>query len=303
MQANNKSNTLQLLSLAIVMISLLCCKKEMPPKFSGEDFTYFVNTNILEANIRNIENVYVAEKEFSFLISLNQMDTLKLNEVYNHNLLIRAEGRMSDKNRPVLLEVEGNGVEYAVLPPLDSIYISANESVHKLKLKLVRPPLSDTATKTLTLTLKNNQFFKPGNHTWYRITYKFGNMLQQPAYFDRNETFYGNFSAAKMIVMQEAVNRKGAAYWQSNANMTTLNNFIDLQAGKHLYFDPFSFNDLYNFIDDTEILLTGISSGPLRDAYNSIKTEIISLSKTLLIEKKNAGHPVLDGNGNEISFP
>lgn len=178
----------------------------------------------------------------------------------------------------------------------------ANAINYQLNLKLVRPPLSDTGTKTLTLILRNNDGFTPENHTWNKVTYIFGNVLEMPRYYTMQLTFYGEFSAAKIATMHEAIDRKGAAYWQANPNIIALNNYIDLRGGKRLNFDPFTYDDLYNLIDVQE-LLYGIETGPLRDAFNTLNAEVISLSKALLIEKRNAGNPVKDESGREISFP
>lgn len=302
MQTNIKKYTLPVLLMAIVVLLLVSCKKETPAKFSGENFLYFRNGNVTNPDVTNIQGVYRSEKTFSFLNSLYQMDTMRFNEVYDFTLWIQADGKISGTNRTVRIQLEGNGLEYAVLPHPDSIYIKANEIQYQLNLKLARPPLSDTGTKTLTLTLKNNEGFTPENHTWNKITYKFGNILEAPRYYDMQETFYGQFSSAKIATMHEAIARKGAAYWQTNANIISLNDFISLRGGKQLNFDPFTLNDLYNFIDVQELLF-GITTGPLRDAFNNINAEVISLSKALLVEKKEAGNPVKDQSGKEISFP
>lgn len=291
-----------MLCLATVLLSLVSCKKEKPATFSGENFLFFRNGNVTNPDVTNVQGVYRSEKTFSFLNSLYQIDTMRFNEVYDFSLWIQTDGRLSGTDRPVLLQLEGNGLEYAELPHPDSIYIKANEIQYQLNLKIARPPLSDTGTKTLTLTLKNNEGFTPENHTWNKITYKFGNILEAPRYYDLQETFYGQFSSAKIVTMHEAIARKGAAYWQTNANIIVLNNYIGLRGGKQLKFDPFTYDDFYNLIDVQEFLI-GITTGPLRDAFNNINAEIILLSKALLTEKREAGTPVKDASGKEISFP
>lgn len=287
----------------LLLLAFTACKKEMPPQFSGENFLYFRNkVTFPNPDGTTINTAYLPEQPFSFLVSRYNLDTVKTNEWPEFPLFIQTDGKIFANDRPVLLEVKGTGKEYVIFPHPDSIFIKANEIQYKLNIKFIKPPASDTSMKTLTLVLKNNEPFKPENHIWSSITYKFGNWFNKPLFYYLSETYFGDFSAAKMVAMTEAVNSEAPDYWENDPDVIMINNFLQLRNQKILKFDPFTYYDIYQF-NDMLNLVSEQPADPVRMAYDAVAKKIISLTKVLLVERKNAGHPVLDDSGREISFP
>lgn len=290
--------------LFITASFFISCKKQEPQKFSADSFLYFANQyGVYYAP--TIQTLYKPVLEFSFLIPAYQMDTLAMNTPQSFPLSIQFDGKVSDKKRMIKLELEGNGKEYCVLPVADSMYIPANGVEYKFNLKIARPPLSDTSTKIITLTLKNTSDFSPEAHIWHTVTYKFGNWFQKPATYDKVQLTYGDFSPAKMYTMGLATNRAGADYWKADANVITLNNFLkNLNQKRVVKFDPFTYDELYFFMD-YPLLMISYYRPPeaILNAYNAITAKMIQLSNAVIKERREAGEPILDGSGNEISFP
>lgn len=297
------------LFLAMVFISLTSCKKEEPAKYSGEDFLYFMNKSnrfIMIPSAGNITNFYQPEIQFSFLLGQFQVDTFMFNQagIGSFPLSIQFDGKVSDKNRKITLEVEGDGKEYCLMPHPDSVFIPANSNEYQLDLKIVRPKdLTDTSKKTITLKLKNSDLFSPEKHVWNTITYKIGNWYDIPRFYKDIAVSYGDFSPAKMYALQLAVDRVGGEVWGIDPDVITLNNFLATKAQKLINFNPFTNNDLYYFLDLWSYLRVNAPSGPNRIAFNNLTKKIIVLGKALLVERKNEGKPILDATGSEISFP
>lgn len=295
--------------ISLMGLSFIACKKEEPIKFSGDSFAYFINkassTDYLDPS--NMATVYEPVQNFSFLHFFHQQDTIKTNESYGYvqyPLYIQADGKLSNDNRPLSLEIEGNGKTYIVMPNPDSIYIPGNKREYKLNLKIVRPPLSDTSLKTVTLILKDNGSFKPEKHVWHTVTYEFGNILTLPYYYSSIEAKFGKFSAAKMAALQEAVNRSDKLQWENDPNVILLNTNLPNYGKRKIGFDPFSFDELYYFIEiGGAVFYIPYAPPAITDAYWAVSDKMISLTKQLIVERRAQNKPILDESGNEISFP
>ncbi|RFS18758.1 hypothetical protein DVR12_26535 [Chitinophaga silvatica] len=299
-----------LLLLTFTGVVLNACKKVEPIKFVGNDFVYFINNQQTTdgLNTTNIAQGYVNSQEFSFLLYFYQVDTLKTNTFYGgwrmFPLFIEADGHMSDKNRLVKVEVEGDGKEFIILPNPDSIYIPANGRERKLTVQIKRPPISDTTTKTATIILKDNDPFKPEQHVWSKVTYRFGNTLVTPVAYLWLQSRFGTYSVPKMLAIQEAVSRSDKSAWAADPNVKLVNQALHNVNQRDLSFDPFNLNELYYFMDIGNAAL-GVPYGypDVTNAYWGISNKIIALTKVLIAEKRAAGHPILDPSGAEISFP
>lgn len=290
--------------LVTASLFLIACKKETPPKYAGDDFVYIMNLTPygITPDVKNIQNFYLVQRQFSFLSPANQMDTIFFNRNTSFPFVIQMDGRLSDRDRKVKVEIEGTGKEFVVLPHEDSIYIPANKTELVLNLKLVRPPLSDTALKKMTVVLKNNEEFSPENHVWHKANYLFGNWFNAPAFYTNQENIFGAFSAAKMYAMEEAVNKAGAQFWQTNTSVIALNANLKGRGVREVKFHLFSFNELYYYLE-LPITIGSQQNLPVVQAYNAVNTKIVQLAKALLLEKKQAGTPIRDAAGTEISFP
>lgn len=288
----------------ICFMTLTACKKIEPQKFSGNDFLFFINKNYSDVIlIPNLNAVYAKEQDCNFLITWNQMDTLRANYVEGYQLYIQADGRLANKKRSVLLQIEGNGKEFAVFPNLDSVYIPANSTGYRMDLKIARPPLSDTGVKTLSIALKNNDDFKPEEHAWSTVTYVFGNLVRPGRFYAAITDKYGEFSPAKAYAMREAIDRKGKAFWEADPNVILLNTRLQNVGIRKMNFDPFDLNELYYVMDLTSPLNIPEEKGPVQNAYWALTQKMISLTRDLIDERRAANNPILDGSGKEISFP
>lgn len=293
----------KMLLFFVLVISTLSCKKEEPPKFSGDSFLYFTNVGFsFNPDLSIINLAYLPEQTFSSFITWFQKDTMVLETDFGA-ISIQSDGKLKGENRKISLVMEGDGKEFAIIPHPDSIYIPANGIEYKLSLKLLRPPLSDMSVKTLTLMLKNNDAFSPEKHSWSKITYKFGNLLTPTRFYPDVEKLYGNFSSAKMYALQYAVERAGANFWNTDPNVITLNNFLKLRDQRMVKFDRFSFDELYYFMDMVSFLNGAAPSGPIRNAYNALTDTVITLADIYVAEQKAEGKPILDESKKEISFP
>lgn len=302
--------SLSILLLAVVGICARCGKAELA-KYSGDDFLYFTNTHWSEtSNGENIGNSYTESRRFTFLLSTRQFDTMFMTTLQRVDIAIEMDGRLAKHDRKISLDVEGNGKEYCLLPDVNNIYIAADSTRFKLDMPILRPPLDDTTTKVVTLTLRNNADFSPEKHVWHKLTYIFGNLLDKPISYESSAaTLYGPFSRAKMDAMREAVAREGANYWYNDKDVITMNEFLPdyellgVKKLRALKFDPFNFNELYYFMD----LRNGISgvpaNAPVMVAMKSFAERMVDLTKKLVIERREAGTPILDEEGEEITFP
>lgn len=315
-----KLNNLNLpgpLSLLTIVIGLTSCKKVEPPKFFGENFLYFTNVEHSSPDGLNsftILNAYQPERKFSFLEYPFQIDTLETNLLYNEGgfpLSVQTDGKLTNNKRNISLVVEGNGKEFAVFPHLDSMYIPANGVEYILHVKMIRPPLSDTGMKTLTIRLKNNDQFSPENHVWSTITYKFGNSLKPPLDYELIEEKYGEFSPAKMYALQYAVNKGGAGFWNNDTDAIILNSLLKPKIRglmREVNFGSFSLDELYYFMQLPRYVQHNFLGSPFDSVeftavYNALTTKIISLAKDYITAQKTAGTPILDETGKEVFFP
>ncbi|RZS70728.1 hypothetical protein EV199_2621 [Pseudobacter ginsenosidimutans] len=302
--AGKKSFCLQVVLCIAAVFSLAACKKVEPEKFSANDFLYFINKNYSEVILTvNMNAIYAKQQEYNFLITWNQTDSFRTNIDPTYQLYVQADGRLADRKRAVSLEIEGNGKEFAVFPDPDSIYIPANSIGYKLDMKLARPPLSDTGVKTLTITLKNNEDFKPEEHAWHKVTYVFGNMVKPTRFYSSIVDKYGEFSPAKMYAVREAVARKDKSFWETDPDVILLNTSLQNLGAKKFRFDPFTMDELYNIMDVTSYLQIPEQKGPVQNAYWALTQKMISLTKELIEERRAANNPILDASGKEISFP
>ena len=112
----SKNSNICALLLLIIIPSLISCKKEEPLKFSTDSFLYFIDKPSGTFNAVGMQYVYKPLVEVSFLQPLFQMDTLEMNKVTQLPLSIQFDGKISNQNRRIKLELEGNGKEYCVLP-------------------------------------------------------------------------------------------------------------------------------------------------------------------------------------------
>lgn len=302
--SGKKSICLQVVVCIATVLSLFACKKVEPEKFSANDFLFFINKNYSEVILTvNMSAIYAKQQEYNFLLTWNKKDTFRTNIDPTLQLYIQADGRLADRKRAVSLEIEGNGKEFAVFPDPDSIYIPANATGYKLDMKLARPPLSDTGVKTLTITLRNNEDFKPEEHAWNKVTYVFGNMVKPPRFYSTLIDKYGEFSPAKVLAMSEAVARKGKSFWETDPDVILLNTSLQNLGVRKIRFDPFTLDELYHIMDVTSWLQIPEQKGPVQDAYWSLTQKMISLTKELIEERRAVNNPILDGSGKEISFP
>ncbi|WP_140938060.1 hypothetical protein [Sphingobacterium lumbrici] len=295
-----------LLLVMATVFALTACKKEEPAKYSGDNFVYFMNQAVLNPNSATVRNFYKDVVEFSYLTPLNQVESMVFNKPGSGSfpLLLQADGRISSENRKVIVQVEGDGQEYCILPHPDSIFIPANEIQFSLNMELVRPPLTDTSTKTITLYLRNSDDFSPESHVWNKVTYKFGNLFVLPQFYVQIEPVYGEYSPAKLYAIYEAVHRKGVDYWKDDADVIALNTWLTSRNQILVGFEPFTLLDLYYFLNLVNYARTWARAGtPQRIAFDSLTNRIIALTKELMIERKNAGTPIVDASGAEISFP
>lgn len=296
--------------MALTGVLFNACKKEEPIKFIGDDFVYFLNNQATTdgLNTTNIAQAYVSEQSFSFLLYYYQVDTLTTNTFYGgwriFPLFLEADGRLSDERRLVKAEVEGDGKDYVILPHPDSVYIPANDRERQLTVKIVRPPLSDTATKTATIILRNNDPFKPEQHIWSKVTYKFGNTLVIPNSYSTLQRRFGTFSIAKMLAIQEAVSKSDKSAWETDPKVALVNQALQNLSLRKLNFNPFSLSELYYYMDVGPGSL-GVPYGypDITNAYWGIADKMIALTKTLIAERRAANNPILDASGIEITFP
>ena len=302
----NKFPVIYALLLLVMAEAGISCKKIEPQKFSADSFLYFTNGGGSPGSV-SMATIYKPVVTFSFLIPMFQMDTVECNKQINLPLTVQFDGRVADHQRKIKIELGGDGKEYGILPDEDSMYIPANGVEYKLNLKIKRPAIADTSIKTLTVTLRNTDDFSPEEHVWHTVTYRFGNWFDKASTYGNVEQFYGAFSPAKMFAMQEAVSREDPNMWkQAPYSIETLNTFLETRARqKPINFDPFTYNDLYNFLDYplTYLQYYEYGGGPATNAYNAIVAKIVELTKALVVEKREAGKPILDESGFEISFP
>lgn len=318
---NNKHINYSLWTI-ILLISVCfhtACKKEEPIKFSTDSFLYFINTSYidLDQNQWVKREIYVPEVKFSYYYSWYQQDTISTNSSRKTGnvpsfeasfipfiLSVQMDGKLSDKKRMVSVELEGDGKQYCVLPPADSLFIPANEIGFRLKVQFVRPPLSDTSLKSVKIILKNNSDFSPEAHEWSTVTYKFGNWGVLPRNYTIVEDVLGAFSSAKMYAIQKAVARENTSSWKNDPNLITLNNFLGQQNQKLVKVDPFTMDELYYFLDLPYYLQQYLPWGdPVDTAYKALRQRMIVSTNALIVEMRNSGHPILDDKGNEIRFP
>ncbi|WP_316818880.1 hypothetical protein [Pedobacter nyackensis] len=297
-----------LLLLVMVASSIVSCKKQEPIKYSGEDFLYFMNsTNRFKIipSSGNMNLFYKPEIEFSFLMGQYYADeyAFNLETVSSLPLSVQFDGRVSDKDRKIEIELEGNGKEYCVLPDPETIFIPAHGIEYTLNMKILRPPMDDTSKKTVILKLKNTTDFSPEKHTWSKITYRFGNWFDIPRFYPDLAVNYGAFSPAKMYHIHFAVKRLGAENWAADPNPVILNTFLKSKNQREVNFINPTYGDLYYFLDLVSYLKVYAKTGPVRDAFTALTLKVITLTKELIIERKNAGNPILDETGNEISIP
>lgn len=311
--------SLSTIILLIIAFFQMSCKKEEPIKFSTDSFLYFINTSYIDLDPSNwvMREIHVPEKQFSFYDSWFQQDTISTNSSRKtgnipsfltgfipFQLSVQMDGKLSDKKRVISIELEGDGKEFCVLPSTDSLYIPANGIGFLLKVQFVRPPLSDTSIKTVTIILKDNSDFSPEAHEWNRVTYKFGNWGAIPRNYNMVEDTVGAFSSAKMYAMQKAVSGENSESWKTDPDLMTLNAFLSEKSQRMVKVDPFTMDDLYYFLDLPYFLQQYVpSGGPIDNAYRALRGKMIVLTNALIVEMRNAGHPILDDAGNEIRFP
>lgn len=303
--------TLGMLNVRTVLVCLLGiiligvgCRKTEPVKYSGKEVLYFINAvdgdnpgDFFRGNqFRSAFTVSFFDiATFDDTVFLNKrVNETIWNQGYRGALVVRLAGPAKPFNRKFSIAVEGSGAKYCVVPPDDSLYLPAGEMFIFLDLRLLRPPLTDTSSYSVTVKLVDNEYFTPTLHTWHACQYVFGNILVEPAKRGWEDDILGKYSREKLIAIKDAVN------WASPLVKEQLRNdytsWIGNTSRDKVMFDPFSLKDLYMLF------------GQMGEEYYTYEFYAYSIllahvTKDYLAYRKNGGSPVLDHDGKEIELP
>lgn len=277
------------------------CRKIDPIKYLGKDVLYFLNTK-KSGKSGDYDSLLTGRFSKTLTISFFQqpspVDTLYLvrhKESYNINmydaLRVRLAGSVKSFDRKFSIAVTGPGAKYCLMPPPDAIKIAAGTGLYPVDLRLLRPPLTDTSSYSVTVSLVDNEYFTPTLHAWYQFQCVFGNIVEQPK-FGWSDDRFGPFSREKLMAMLDAVN------WAPPSVKNTLKEkyVSKFDPGEPIpqLSEPFTLNDLY-------LLLNEIAWG-LESDEPYLQT-FADITKDYLGYRKKQGNPVLDGNGQEMQFP
>ncbi|TCQ99847.1 DUF4843 domain-containing protein [Sphingobacterium sp. JUb21] len=299
MEKTNKINARQLSIIIGLVLLMIGCKKIEPIHYIGESAIFFSN-----AGIKN-----TAWSDFSDTLTVSffndprfQRDTVDLSDPkfesgrlfsaniqFAGNLWVYLSDRVSSNDRPFEVSLSGSGLKTCIVPSSDQWFIPADSVRAILDLKFVRPPLTDTSTYLLKVSLKDNQQFKGTLHEHSSFVYRFGNIPVRPLYWD--EAFAGKFSFNKALAMAAAFREA------SELELDPLKN-IYLPLLKEIpptLFSEASVDDIYNMIN----LMSKTGSTTKRNIYRMA----IKITQDYLARKASMGTPVSEADGTAIVFP
>nr|WP_295874766.1 hypothetical protein [uncultured Chitinophaga sp.] len=274
------------------------CRKIDPIKYLGKDVLYFLNTRESDDYDSLLTGKFSKTLVISFFQQTLPVDTLYLVrhvQRFNKNpfdaLRVRLAGSVKSVDRKFSIAITGPGAKYCILPPPDAMKIAAGTGFCPVDLRLLRPPLTDTNSYSVTVSLVDNEYFTPTLHAWYQFQCVFGNIVEQPNRGWSDDRF-GPFSREKLMAMLDAVN------WAPPSVKNTLKEkyVSKFDPGEPIpqLSEPFTLNDLY-------LLLNEIAYG-LGSDEPYLKT-FADITKDYLSYRKKQGNPVLDGSGQEMQFP
>lgn len=285
-----------------VILTAAGCRKIDPIKYEGKDVLYFLNAR--ESGV-DYDSLLTGKLKDTLVLSFFQRDipedTFYLirhdeNGAYNKRgydaLRVRLAGFSKPVDRKFSVTITGSGSRYCMLPPADALKIAAGTRVCPLDLRLLRPPVTDTSTYSVTVSLVDNEYFTPTLHKWHQFQCVFGNIVEQPNQGWSGEWF-GTFSREKLMAMLEAINQAAPAVKQKLQQ-----DYFSMVDPEEFpippVFEPFTLNSLYLFLNQI---------GYGRDSKHPYFKTFAGITKDYLGYRKRQGNPVLDSNGQEVQFP
>lgn len=295
-------NTPVFITCLCVILTAAGCRKIDPIKYGGKDVLYFLNApergvdydslltgTLWDTLVLNFFQPDIPEDTF-YLVRHDE--NWAFNGRDDDALRVRLAGSATPVDRKFSVTITGSGAKYCTLPPADALKIAAGTRVCPLDLRLLRPPVTDTTTYSVTVSLVDNEYFTPTLHRWHQFQYVFGNIVEQPQR-GWSDVWFGAFSREKLMAMLDAINQASPAVKeklkQDYSSMVDPEDFPIPPV-----FEPFTLSSLYLFLNQI-----GYGRGGEHPYFKTFA----GITKDYLGYRKRQGNPVLDNNGQEIQFP
>ncbi|WP_142687787.1 DUF4843 domain-containing protein [Chitinophaga polysaccharea] len=284
------------------ILTVAGCRKIDPIRYQGKDVLYFLNAGgppyeyerdslstgwymspvVISFFQESTDTVYLIRRDLA--ASSTERDALK----------VRLAGMAKPFDRKFSITVTGSGAKYCILPPADALKIGAGRRFCPLDLRLLRPPVTDTNSYSVTVSLVDNEYFTPTLHTWHQFQYVFGNIVEKPK--QGWDPMFGPFSREKLVAMFDAISWAGPVVREKLKQHFFSKIYNQDEFKIPPVFEPFTIESLY------QLLFQSKNNGSIR-ARLDMWESMAGITKDYLAYRKKQGNPVLDSNGQEIQFP